>query len=147
MKTLIFILLFVPLALFGQKNTISLVYQPVDAGVGIRYDREINRFGIYTTISHGEYRLGEGLKVKNHVKIAVGGLIYIPSTYLDNVTHYYSIGLTHHSYGEKTADLPEKVYYPYSIDLCAGVQLRRISVGFGADFIKREGTVNMGFMF
>lgn len=143
---LILILLFMPMALFGQKNTISLVYQPVDAGIGVRYDRQIKTFGVYTSISHGEYWLSEYEKVKNHVKFVIGGEIFRESSYLDNVTHYFSIGLSYHKYGEKTVSLPGRVYYPYSIDLGTGVQMGRFSIGFGADFLKREGTVNIGFI-
>lgn len=136
-----------PLALFGQKNTISLIHQPTDLGFGLRYDRQIKTFGVYTSISHGNYRLDERETIKDHIKGVIGISKFIPSSYLDNITHYFSIGLSYHKYGEKTIELPDRVYNPYSFDLSTGVQLNRFSVGFGADFIKREGTVNIGFVF
>lgn len=144
---LILILLFMPLALFGQKNTLSIVHQPTDLGFGIRYDRQIKTFGVYTSISHGTYRLSEYETIKNHIKAVIGVSKFIPSSYIDNVTHYYSIGLSYHKYGEKTIDLPDKVYYPYSFDMSTGVQINKFSIGFGMDFIKREGIINCGLVF
>lgn len=147
MKILILILLFMPLSLFGQKNTLSIIHQPTDMGLGVRYDRQIKTFGVYTSISHGTYRLGEYETIKNHIKAVIGVSKFIPSSYLDNVTHYYSIGLSYHKYGEKTIKLSERVYNPYSVDLSTGVQIGRFSIGFGMDFIKREGTINCGLIF
>jgi hypothetical protein len=146
MKKLIFIFLLISGSLQAQ-NTISVVYHPTDMGLGLRYDRQIQSSGLYIAMSKGNYRISESEKINNHIKAVVGYVKYMESQYDDFTKVYFSGGVSYHHYGERTIDLPDKVYYPVSIDLGCGVKFKRTMIGFCFDFIKWEGGVNFGINF
>src|SRR4030042_2628093 len=61
-------------------NTIYLIFHPADLGLGMRYDRKFNnkfyKFGAYSSLAKGNYMLGEGCYVKDHLKLGLGGIFY-----------------------------------------------------------------------
>lgn len=146
-KLMLLFLVCISLSLSGQRNTISLTFAPTDAGVGFRYDRQLSDYGIYISVSKGNYRLGYEW-IDNHTKIGLGTVIYIQSPYNDNIINLFSIGLSYHQYGERNIlTIPNKVFYPISLDLGAGIRMEKTNVGFSIDPIKWEGTVNIGYSF
>lgn len=144
MKNLIYILLFVCIQLQGQ-NIVYLTYQPQDNGVGIRFDHigEKANKGIYASISRGNYYFDGGY-IKNHIKVAMGGLFYWPET-----RNYLIAGMTYHKYGKRklTPLINEKVFEPLSIEIGSAVTLGRIIVSCRTDIIKWEPSIDIGWKF
>jgi len=126
-------------SLLAQKNTVYIIHQPTDMGLGLRYDRQISDFGFYLSASKGTYRFSD--ISCNHVKL-VGGVVSFKSD--DTVTKLFSAGLSYNFYGDL---IPEKVSFPLSLDLGVGCRINRFNAGFCMDFIKWESTINIGYSF
>lgn len=147
MKKLILISLLI--IMFGNlqaQNTLSVFYHPTDKGIGLRYDRQIQNSGLYIAMSQGNYLISESERINNHIKIVAGYVKYLDSKYYDS-PFYISGGISYHHYSNRIIDLPDKVYYPLSIDLGCGVKFEHTMVGFIFDFVKQEGGVNFGINF
>jgi hypothetical protein len=73
-QAVILILIMFTLNVFSQenKNTIMLVHQPQDLGLGLRYDRLFPNYGMYLSLTTGNYKLPYGGYIKDHHKIALG---------------------------------------------------------------------------
>ena len=126
------------------QNTLSVLYHPTDKGIGLRYDRQIQNSGLYIAMSKGNYQVSESERIDNHVKTAIGYVRYMKS-YYDDFTHtYFSAGVSYHYYSNRLIDMPQKVYYPLSIDLGCGVKFKHTMIGFVFDFLKWEGGINFG---
>jgi hypothetical protein len=132
-KLLTAFMLFVPLLLSAQ-STIFLVYQPTDRGLGLRYDYQ-KEMGFYTSVTKGDYQFIESY-VKNHRKIAIGGLYKA-----------FSLGLSYHKYGEIKGNFNGRGLKPFSFEVGGKVKANRLCVGIRADFLKREGSTDVGFNF
>lgn len=142
MKKLLFLIflfsLFFSLAL-AQKNTIYVIHQPTDMGIGLRYDRQISDYGFYLSASKGIYKFDD-INCK-HIKL-VGGIVgFIPDW---PVTKLFFAGISYNFYGDL---IPDRVSFPLSIDLGAGCRINRFNYGFCMDFIKWEGVMNFGYSF
>jgi hypothetical protein len=134
MKTLIFLLLFICPVLKSQ-NVISLSLQPTDLGLGLRYDCLFDNAGLYVSGSKGTYKWDGGY-IKDHLKTSVG--LVFPK--LLNA----SLGLTYSMYGEREGEINPKALIPFSLDVGCGTYIKRVFVGLRMDFIKSEGTVDIG---
>ena len=139
-------LLFVVIGALGtlsaQKNTISLSLQPDDFGLGIRYDRDIARYGVYASLSYGNYNLLQGY-IKDHYKIAIGGKAHFNTAYL-------TLGGSLHRYGERNlTDISDnsRVLQPVSFEIGVGSRLDKVSIAFRMDVLKWESVVDIGFSF
>jgi len=136
---------------YTQKHAISFVFQPTDLGIGLRYDNKItSNFGLYSSVSWGNYRLENRARLNNHFKFSMGVTKYIPNLEDTEIKNIFSVALTYHSYGEMNGSIPwipEKTFFPISLDLGAGIIIKRISTGILADFFKREGSVYVGRYF
>ena len=135
MKYLIFIcLLFSCLTLNAQK-AIFFAFQPCDIGVGLRYDYQPKQFGIYTSLTHGNYRLDKGY-INDHIKTSFG-LLY----------ENYSIGLNCHQFGKTLGEYPKNTFKPVSFELGLKASVNRFCAGIRFDPVKFEGTWDFGFNF
>jgi hypothetical protein len=132
-KLLTILLLSIPFMLCAQ-NTVFLVYQPTDRGLGIRYDYQ-KEIGFYASVTKGDYQFIESY-VKNHRKIAVGGLYKA-----------FSLGLSYHEYGEIKGEFNDRGLKPFSFEIGGKVKANRLCVGIRADFLKGEGSADIGFNF
>lgn len=149
MKKILFIILFlISLSALGQRNTLYVTLQPTDMGLGLRYDRQINDIGFYTSGSWGNYELlGKSLLsygyIRNHVKIAFGGMIYLsPYTFI-------TLGTSWHHYGKRQycEIFNGRVFDPVSFEAGAGVRLGWFSSAFRFDYLKNEGCFEFGVNF
>lgn len=145
MKTLMLLLL-LPTSLFGQ-NTFSVVYHPTDMGIGLRYDRQIENYGVFSYISKGDYHINEYMEIDNHFKIVIGGLHYLKNVYNGHTKTYVSLGLSYHYYSDIYEGLVKTVYYPISFEAGAGAKFKKTMIGFFFDFVKQEGGINIGINF
>lgn len=91
-----------------KPNALYLVFQPCDLGLGLRYDkrfdfnlkdRKISNLGAYFSLSRGKYGLGEGEYIKNHIKMALGGLIYFKES-PEGVIGFLNCGISYNTYGK-----------------------------------------------
>jgi len=130
-------------------NTIYLTFQPTDLGLGIRYDRRISQFGVYSSLSRGTYGLGDGNYIKNHIKTALGGLFY-PGKNPNGVQSFFHCGLSYHTYGEKSYEpgmINEKAFKPLSIEAGMGARKGHFSASIRFDPLKWEGSIDYGVSF
>ena len=82
-------------------HSISFTFQPVDLGIGLRYDHQFDNQGVYVSGAWGNYRFNNGGKINNHVKTAIGMVFYIPSIDNRKLTNIFSLGFIYNFYGEK----------------------------------------------
>jgi hypothetical protein len=135
-------------------NTVYLIFQPGDLGLGMRYDRRFNKklyqFGAYSSASRGEYRLGEGCYVKNHLKLGLGGIFYPENPSFKDSNGFFGFGISYHDYGEKADPwkiIDNKGLKPLSIDFSAGVRFEKFNFFINVDPLKREGSIGAGLSF
>lgn len=134
MKRLILIFMFVPVVAFAQ-HTAFVSYQPTDAGIGLRYDYQPGKIGLYTSVSRGNYRFGEWY-VNNHRKVAAG-ILY----------KGFSAGLSYHKYGTMEGRFNSRGLKPYSFEVGGKGEVNRFVVGIRFDFLKGEGVCDIGYRF
>lgn len=128
-------------------NTLYLTFQPGDLGLGIRYDRSISQFGVYSSLSRGNYKLADEVYIKNHFKFALGGLFYLKKNLFNNSTGFFNGGISYHSYGEKSGSINEKVFKPLSIEAGMGARKGHFSASIRFDPLKWEGSIDVGVSF
>lgn len=150
-KLLIVLFLFIPLALFGQKNALSFVFHPTDLGLGLRYDRKLNNdIGLYTLASYGNYRYDKNnFIIRDHYKASLGVVKYLPTPNY-NTFAILSFGLSYHRYGQyddSFIEVPQSKFYPLSMEFGAGGQINKFNAGFVFDPLKWEGGFYFGFYF
>lgn len=135
---------------YVHKNAISLVFQPTDFGVGLRYDYQINEYGLYGSASWGNYRFENNGRLYNHVKTSLGIVRYVPFFRDPTMMNFFSAALNCQHYGQENATCPSlsrRTLFPLSIDIGTGMKINRINVGFCFDFVKQEGLLNFGMNF
>jgi hypothetical protein len=134
----------------GYQNAIGIIYQPIDNGFGVRYDRRVSDIGFYVSSSYGNYYMTGGRAIKDHIKTSLAMTKYFDYTHNRTFKTLFSLAMSYHSYGEKKElymDLPMQVLFPISVDIGGGVRINRFNSGFCYDFIKSEAVVNFGFCF
>jgi hypothetical protein len=131
-----------------KKNTLYFLIEPTSMGMGLRYDRVINRYWqAYTSVSSfGEYNTPEGGYIKDYVKVAAGGMI---TGHWFNDGAFLSCGINYHHYGESYFPYPvnDIVLAPISFELGAGAKLEWISIAFRMDILKWESSIDIGINF
>lgn len=144
-KLIIFCLLFVAINLQAQ-NTVSLTFQPIDRGIGLKYDHYFESWtncdggvGLYVSTARGNYRLDRDY-IKGHTRIA-GGV----STPLQFAR--ISAGLVYHRFGEMNGDFSDRVTDPVSFELGVSVRSRLFCLGLRYDFLKNESCIDIGINF
>lgn len=132
-----------------KPNTIYLTFQPGDLGLGVRYDRRISQFGVYSSLSRGNYKLADGDYINNHIKIALGGVFYLRKIF-DGIQGFFNCGLLYHTYGEKSYEpetINEKVFKPLSIETGVGARKGHFCASLRFDPIKFECSMDFGISF
>ena len=146
MKKLIVILIGLTLAgMTNAQNIIYATFQPTDLGYGVRYDRQIKDGGIYTSFSKGNYKLPDGGYIRDHIKITLGGIAYMPQ----HLT-FMTMGISYHSYGVHYAVDPPysgDALAPISCELGIGTWFNKVVVSMRMDIIKWESNIDLGLKF
>ena len=155
MKTLTIILLsFTSLIASAQKrNGLSIIHAPQYAGFGLRYDyrfpgyyQHSNDWGYYVSADYGAYKWGRTTSI-NHLKVS-GGIVYYTDSYGSNIQNLFFSGMNIHTYSGVNNDLGKRATYPVTFDLGTGVVIKkRLQIGFGYDFLKRDANVFLGWRF
>ena len=147
-KLIILILLFFSLQSFAQTGNIYLSLQPVDFGIGIRFDKKIFSNGFYLSYTRGSYGMGEGFYIHKHQKFTVGLLQYISQDEFPGSA--FSIGLCYNTYGNYNAppNMTDKALDKFSFELGAKTSFtKRLSIGLRYDFYRNESSVDLGINF
>jgi hypothetical protein len=147
MRKLIFILFLLPSVLSAQTNTISIVLQPVDLGIGLRYDKKIDNLGLYVSASYGNYSIDENTGIRNHIKSVIGALKYLPGKFNGHPLGYLSAGVSYSYYGNIQGYFSERTLQPVSMEFGCGVRFKKAMTGFSYDPIKNESTLAFGINF
>lgn len=134
MKKIVYLLFFISCNISAQ-NVISVSFQPIDMGMGLRYDREFKTLGVYVSQSLGQYR-AEDLYINNHQKTALGITVPLSEGRL-------SIGINRHSYGDNNIE-DKRVLNPYSAEIGGSTRINKINIGIRIDMIKGEGCIDIG---
>lgn len=133
-----------------RNNIIYASFQPVDFGVGIRYDRKIdNIVGSYFSASYGTYRLPAGGYIKDHLRFVLGGFHYLKPYH--NSFPSIGVGIVYSIYGEQCItipDFPMAALNPFSFEVCFNTKCwNRFALGLRFDFMKNESAIDLGFNF
>jgi hypothetical protein len=146
-QAVILILIMFTLNVFSQenKNAIMLVHQPQDLGLGLRYDRLFPNYGMYLSLTTGNYKLPYGGYIKDHHKIALGASKRAFTTR----NTYLTIGLSYHHYGSRkiTTEVGANTFNPVSLEFGATGEAKWLTAGFRFDPFKWEGCFDIGINF
>ena len=123
--------------------TAYVSFSPADLGLGMRVDMPFNHFGAYIVATEGNYKFAEDWYVKNHIKLAVGGILYNKSD------SFYSMGLSYHTYGEVKSpyEMPRKALMPISFEVGTGIYLGRLCTAIRVDPLKWDVMLDVGIRF
>ena len=135
---------------FKDANAIYLSFQPGDFGWGVRYDRRISKLGVYSSLSLGNYELSNQTCVKNHIKMALGGIFYFRKKYGNKSNNSFNFGLSYHVYGEKLyipGTINEQAFKPLSCEVGWCVRVEHFIGGIRFDPLKWEGVLDFGISF
>lgn len=154
MKKLLFLLFLIsPLFTNAQTGGLALMYWPQDNGLGIRVDKRFffPNNGMYATVAYGNYKLDNGVVIKNHVRSSIGYTKYIKSIgHSDIFYNTFSAGVNFHAYGKYThlfIEVPNRTFFPVSLEFGAGAKINNFNCGILFDPIKWEGGIYIGFWF
>jgi hypothetical protein len=146
-KILFIILLLFSCGLAYGQNTIYATIQPTDLGYGLRYDKVIKGYYAYTSISKGEYKMIDGGYIKDHIKVAIGGIVTCPYFYKES---FLSCGISYHHYGKyylPTGICGNNTFTPLSLELGVGSKFNKITAAFRIDVFKYESSLDLGYNF
>ncbi|MBK5202140.1 MAG: hypothetical protein JJE45_00260 [Prolixibacteraceae bacterium] len=149
MKKLIFLLLIsVSFSAMAQRqpSALYLSHQPVDFGIGVRGDYYINGFGLYSSVSYGNWGLYRQFDIKHHVKLSTGVLLPLPD--YNGGKFDVTAGINYHLLGSVMLDdspLNPKIFNPWSFELGLTVKLKRFAIGVRTDILRWEPCVDAGF--
>jgi len=134
-----------------KPNTVYLALQPVDWGIGVRYDRMFNPFwGSYISLTHGRFELETGELIEHHYKVASGVLLYFTPKDRFYQT-YLGAGISFNTYNglyNITPMFPENAIYQWSFELLCNARLsKNFNMGLRLDPIKWESSIDFGFSF
>ncbi len=161
MKKIILVFVLIILSnyiLIGQKiqepNTIYFVFQPLNHGIGVRYDRIFNSFhglfGVYGSWTNREFELQNG-EIKYTNKFVSGVLIYT-NPYSKKFNMYLGTGIAHNIYDglyDDTPTFPESEFgktWSFELSINAKIQ-NAINIGIRGDPLKKEISLDIGISF
>jgi hypothetical protein len=135
-----------------SSNTIYVSVQPVNKGLGIRYDKFFNKFGSYVALSNkNEFKWKDkdsDYYIKDHIKLTTGLLYKLPAFKPEEYQNYIGIGLIYNNYGETLVPLNSIVLNTWSFELSTNIKIYDIfNIGIRYDPIKSESTLDFGYSF
>lgn len=126
-------------------NAIYLAMQPVDFGLGIRYDYHISDLGLYSSVSYGDWGLYRIYNVRHHVKLSTGILMPLEDY---NGAHFDVTAAINYHYVQSVMldDLlvNPKIFNPWSFELGLSVKLHNFAIAVRTDILRWEPCVDVG---
>ena len=116
---------------------------PSDLGVGVRIDNFSGRYGTYLAVSDGHYKFAEDWYIRDHMKLAIGGVYYT------RTQSFFSLGASYHAYGEVKSPcvMPRRALMPISFEVGTGVYFNRLCTAIRVDFLKWDVALDFGIKF
>jgi len=111
---------------FNNDNAIYFTFQPVDYGLGIRYDYTLDNLGMYSSISYSNWGLYKQYDLQNHIKFTTG--IRIPLRDYNGCSFDFTAGLNYHYLQSAVLNnelVKPTIFNPLSFELGLLVRLRR----------------------
>lgn len=148
MKTLAaLVLLFTFPLIVAQRKGISLTYEPVNQGLGARFDLAAREYGGYFQASAGSYYTWGRKVINRHIKISFG-----PVWYLKTKQHSFQntlfAGICGHYYNGVRQSFPPLTLSRLSFEFgVESIYRRRFKFGAAYDPVKSEIQPHIGFMF
>jgi hypothetical protein len=141
----IVILLLLTLSLSAQKNIISVCLQPIDLGIGLKYDRQLKHVGVYVSASDGIYHMLRGT-VHNY-RIAAGLSTQLSPSIKSNP--FISLGFVYHRYFrlDQLLNIEKKTWKQYSFEFGISNKIERFNIGVRYDPIRNESSIDFGYRF
>ena len=142
----------------GYKNSASILLQPIDLGLGIRYDRTICPLAdVYLAVGRGTYWVHGADNwhrlVKYHWRVAggVGAKLYEEFNPKYHIKSFITIGGSYNVVGDKLYNgapwLNEKIYRIGGFETGARICINRFNALFTYDWLKIESTLGFGINF
>jgi len=139
---IILMIIFILLISFtaSAQTSLSVLYTPQDRGVGLRADQQIEDYGLYSSLSYGNYIYPEAY-VKDHLRLTVGATKYLEYSYV-------GAGMSVNRYGDYkfSGKTINRALLPVSLELCAGIRIERYIVGLAVDLLKYDIGINVGIV-
>jgi hypothetical protein len=139
---IILMIIFILLVSFtaSAQTSLSVLYTPQDRGVGLRADQQIEDYGLYSSLSYGNYIYPEAY-VKDHLRLTVGATKYLEYSYV-------GAGMSVNRYGDYkfSGKTINRALLPVSLELCAGIRIERYIVGLAVDLLKYDIGINVGIV-
>ena len=122
------------------QTAISVLYTPMDRGVGLRADRQIEGYGLYSSVSYGNYKYPEAF-VNDHFRLTAGALKYLDYSYV-------GAGISYNSHGDYqfSGETVDRALIPVSLELCSGVMIGNMIFGLAVDLLKYDIGINVGII-
>ena len=148
-KLLFFVLVLCGCMAQGQTAIYTSISTP-DFGLGGRIDQQLGEFGLYANVTKGNYQFHDGIYIKDHWKVSFGGLRYLGEEDDPATDSFISVGLCHHTYGEKAFPdgfINTSIFTPISVDLGVGIRInKRFVSALLVDIIKWDVAISFGYV-
>lgn len=133
-------------SVYGRhSDAVYLSFQPIDLGVGVRYDYHISDVGMYSSMSYGDWRLYRANGLRHHVKMSTG--VLLPFRY-DHTAHIdFTAGINYHylnSVRIEGIDINPHMFNPWSFELGFAVKFKKVSIAAATDILRWEPCVYIG---
>jgi len=147
MKKLIVLILFlIGLSLQGQ--TVYVLFQLADLGIGLRSDYHIRNLGLYNSISYGNWGIYKYYDLKNHIKLTAG--ILIPLKDYNGCKFNFTVGVNYHLLSSAiTNDSPldPRIFNSWSFELGLAVKINHFAICVATDILRWEPEIGIGIKF
>ena len=124
----------------SAQTSLSILYTPMDRGFGLRADRKIEGYGLYSSASYGNYKYPEAY-VNDHFRLTIGAVKYLDYSYV-------GAGISYNSYGDYqfSGETIDRALIPVSMELCSGVRIGNMIFGLAVDLLKYDIGINIGIV-
>ena len=142
-KLVLFCILIALLSTLKAQPVVYASLSPSDLGFGYRVDTRTGIYGFYTAVNTGKYKFAEDWYIKDHIKIALGGIYYTKTQ------SFFSFGVSGHSYGEVKApyEMPHRALMPFSCEIGGGIHFKRLATAIRIDPLKWDVALDFGIKF
>ena len=139
-KTILLFLISLIAVSAPAQTAISVLYTPMDRGVGLRVDKQIEDYGLYSSVSYGNYKYAEAF-VNDHFRLTAGAVKYLDYSYV-------GAGISYNSYGDYQflGKIIDRALIPVSLELCSGVRIGNMIFGLAVDLLKYDIGINIGIV-
>jgi len=133
-----------------SSNYISINFCTSDYGYGLRYDKNFSNIGIYTSLLYTNLPSDNIKSINNHIKFEPGLNVIFTNWFTRDIENFLFTGISYNYYFNHNTIIYNKNYditaykKPVSINIGAGMLVKKIMFGFSANFFTKEFITNFG---